>query len=292
MKNTIFLFVLASTFLTSCFSNEIDWNQASVEVLIEQLALIDTQGPGLHGTASVGGFIGADLPLSFQGGVIGAQRPVMYPAMRELVRRGVAAMPQLVAHIADATPTKLVVGGNGKGEFHFMFQVYRNSYDPQPISYPEKKTYESDAEYKRRLTQFYYEYMRKNERYFDGPYTVKVGDVCFALIGQILGRQYEPVAYQPTAGLVINSPIESPELAEWVRRDWQDFTEAKHMEVLLNGARQYAGLIRRAARSLVRLRFYFPDEYARQAKNGELKTVIDEFEREESARARLKALDH
>jgi hypothetical protein len=41
------------------------------------------------------------------------------------------------------------------------------------------------------------------------PYTVKVGDVCFALIGQIVGRQLLPIRYQPTGGMIINSPVEN-----------------------------------------------------------------------------------
>jgi len=41
-------------------------------------------------------------------------------------------------------------------------------------------------------------------------YTVKVGDVCYAIIGQIVNRSLMAVRYQPSAGLVINSPIEMP----------------------------------------------------------------------------------
>jgi hypothetical protein len=58
------------------------------------------------------------------------------------------------------------------------------------------------------------------EKSFDGRYTVKVGDVCYVLIGQIVNRQLVAVRYQPTAGLIVNSPIEVPPLAEKVKNDW------------------------------------------------------------------------
>jgi len=273
-----FTFFTAAS-LACCHADEINWEQASVETLIEQLATVDAQGPGLHGTATVGGFIGADLPLRFEGGVMGSQRPAVHPAMRELVRRGTAAMPLLVAHIDDATPTKLVVGGKREGEFPFMFQVFRNGYDPNPIDFPEQNPGESDSDYKFRLSIIHYEYVSKNERSFSEPYTVKVGDVCFALIGQILGRNYAAIGYQPTAGLVVNSPIETPELAEWIRRDWQDFSRAKHLELLLKDARANADFMPRARPSLERLKFYFPDVYERRKQNSVvLKKVIEEYE--------------
>src|SRR5262249_9134859 len=54
----------------------------------------------------------------------------------------------------------------------------------------------------------------------DYPYPLKVGDVCFVAIGQIVGRPYRAVRYQPTAIININSPVESKELRERVRALW------------------------------------------------------------------------
>jgi hypothetical protein len=196
----------------------------------------------------------------------------------------------LVAHIDDATPTKLVVGGNGEGEFRFMWRVFRSEHD-DPFREEVKKMstremLEGDYVALRKKAEEEFLESRKKERSFKGPYTVKVGDVCFALIGQILGRPYAPVGYRPTAGLVVNSPIESPELAEWVRRDWKNFDKQKHLEVLLKDARLTADDRWGAGASLERLRFYFPDEYAKQAKNGDLKTAIETFEEEGKGRLR------
>jgi hypothetical protein len=52
-------------------------------------------------------------------------------------------------------------------------------------------------------------------------YTVKVGDVCFVVIGQIVGRGYQAVRYQPTACIVLNSPAHDPKLCAEVRAIWK-----------------------------------------------------------------------
>jgi len=267
-KGVLAMVFFAFSCFTGCRADEKDMTQVTVEALIAQLALIDTQGPGLHGTAIVGGFIGTDSPPTMLKGVIGSPRPNVSPAMRELVRRGAEAIPLLVAHIDDATPTKLVIGEDGKDKFWFMWRVFTSEYDP-----PDGESREISVEE--------YKELREKDRNFDGPYTVKVGDVCFAILGQILGRQYVPVGYRPTAGLAVNSPIESPELAEWVKRDWQHFDKQKHRELLLKDAHKNADSVWHAVMSLERLRFYFPDEYAQQARNGGLKSVIEAFEKAE-----------
>ena len=76
-----------------------DVTTVPVEKLIDDLALIDSQAPGLHGTAAVEGFIAEDKPLRFGGGVLGSGAPKVPPQMRELVRRGVASLPALLSHI-------------------------------------------------------------------------------------------------------------------------------------------------------------------------------------------------
>jgi hypothetical protein len=48
-----------------------------------------------------------------------------------------------------------------------------------------------------------------------------VGDVCFVVIGQIVGRSYEAVRYQPTACIVLNCPAHDPKLCAEVRAVWK-----------------------------------------------------------------------
>jgi len=229
-----------------------------VEKLIDDLMLIDSQAPGLHGTATVNGFIAEDKPLQFGGGVLGSPAPTVPPAMRELVRRGVAALPQLIEHLGDKRPTKLTIGKD-----FFLFREFGNGYDPRI-----------------RLTQMPYVPQGSKQKYFAGGYTVKVGDVCYAIIGQIVGRNLLPVRYQPSAGLIINSPIESPELIDLVKKDWSGLDEKAHKASLAADA-QFGEHIWVFGPALARLRFYYPVDYVQYSLRGDIKKHLEEFEARE-----------
>lgn len=234
-----------------------DLSATPIEKLIDDLALIDSQAPGLYGTMSVTGFIVEDKSLQFGGGVIGSPASKTPPQMRELARRGATVLPQLIGHLDDKRPTKLTIGND-----FFMFRYFSDEYDPK--------------------TRVRYDplHPRKHlERYFDDGYTVKIGDVCYALIGQIVNRDLSPVRYQPTAGLVINSPVETPVLVERVRKDWGGLDVAAHKAFLIGDA-QSGDRVWEFGPALVRLRFYYPDDYKR-LKTGDLRKRITAFEADE-----------
>lgn len=75
-----------------------DFATMPVENLISELAQIDSPAPGLHGTASAIGFIAEDKPPRFDGGVLGSPAPKTSPQMRELARREITVLPQLIGH--------------------------------------------------------------------------------------------------------------------------------------------------------------------------------------------------
>jgi hypothetical protein len=226
----------------------------AVAQLIDDLVNIDAQAPGLHSTASVRAFIADNSPAEFAGGVIGSVAPKNFPQMTELVRRGVSSLPLLINHLDDRRPTKLTVGGD-----FFMFAYFSDEYDPKTQASRERRA--------------------GLEKNFDGKYTVRVGDVCYALIGQIVNRNLLPIRYQPSAGLVVNSPIEAPILIKEVERDWGDIEAKEHMASLLADARAGDDLWEYGP-ALQHLRFYYPDEYRQQAV-GALKKKIGKFESSE-----------
>jgi tetratricopeptide (TPR) repeat protein len=225
----------------------------TTEKLIDELLQIDQQAPGLPGLYNT--FIGEDrsnrpLVRDFFGE---APRPVP-PQMRELVRRGVNALPLLIQHLDDARPSKLVVGADGP-QFHFMFRVYGAEYDPR---FPDPKkvwALRSDP---------------RNGKSFDGGYTVKVGDICYVLIGQIVNRNLIAVRYQPTGGLVVNSPLQSLLLIDNVKSDWAGLDAQRHEASLLDDMRT------RLSPALRRLRYYYPQRY--QSLEGEDLAKKQEFE--------------
>jgi hypothetical protein len=229
----------------------LDLRNVSVANLIDDLVDIDAQAPGLHSTALVRTFIADNSPSEFGGGVIGSVAPKNFPQMTELVRRGVSSLPLLIKHLDDKRPTKLTVG-----EDFFMFRYFSDEYDSKTLA-PRVRG-------------------AGLEKNFDGKYTVRVGDVCYALIGQIVNRNLLPIRYQPSAGLIVNSPIEAPVLIEEVKRDWADIDAKEHMASLLADARAGNDLWEYEP-ALRRLRFYYPDEYRQQAV-GALKEKIRKVE--------------
>jgi hypothetical protein len=81
------------------------------------------------------------------------------------------------------------------------------------------------------------------------------------LVGQIVSRRLRAIRYQPTAGLVVNSPLEAPSLVERVKRDWAGLSMLDHEQSLLADlhASNHDSIARDA---FVRLRFYYPATYA------------------------------
>ena len=198
--------------------------------------------------------------------------------MVELVRRGPVALPELLKHLSDARPTTLEVGNKPKesssnqvGVDTFMFTLFSDEYDPRVIGGQAGKTFPNSL-----------------EKAFQGRYTIKVGDVCFALIGQIVNRQLYAARYQPSGGLVVNSPVEVPALAAQVLNDWQnvdaDALRAFFIADIRAAAKPNAEAFTRdrVNGALARLRLYFPDAYgALQGTELQAKKSFEEQEAKE-----------
>lgn len=269
-------------FVTS-FAVTTDYSKSSVDQLIGDLTQIDSQSPGIDSAAVYDGFIADDSPGSFEVGVLGVAPPIGPPQIRELVRRGPVALPELIAHLNDKRPTKLEVGnkpsGKQVGVDLFMFMFFSDEYDPRVPHWWSKEESKNVPQ--------------PMERSFDGRYTVKVGDVCYVIIGQIVNRRLLAVHYQPSAGLVVNSPIEAPVLVERVKNDWgqtnaevlkasllEDIHATNHPKRI--SVAEYTERFINPA--LARLRLYFPDTY-RSLKGSDLQKQRA-FERREQEQRR------
>ncbi len=218
-----------------------DLSAVATEDLIARLQDVSSEGIGTHETAWASGFMAIDEEPVFHGGIIGSAKPVVSPVMRELVRRGAAALPQLIKHLTDARPTKLTIGAG------FMGKWFGREYDPKdwgsrklPPGVIALGT-SDDPE---------------SRREFD-KYTLKVGDLCFVAVGQIVNRQFNAVRYQPSLCLVVNSPVETPALAAAVKEDWSGVTPADHQRSLEQDALSFSNP-EVAPEALKRLLFYYP----------------------------------
>ncbi len=177
---------------------------ARIKELIKGLADINKPDFGLSPTLS--GFAFAPIPSTrtVESGIIMHHVIEDSSGFVELVKLGPKSLPFLLEALDDRTPTKLVIQHDGEfGGMRFANELSGNlaNINEQKIlsGSPHTNDWPRDS-----LTN----------------YTVTIGDVCLVIIGQIVGRRYEAVRYQPTAIIIINSPTHEPMIAKQVRAIW------------------------------------------------------------------------
>jgi hypothetical protein len=261
-----------------------------VAELIDDLTQIDSESVAIHSSyLPPVGFIADDAPVSLRTSREGVVVPDVPPQMRELVKRGPVALPELIKHLDDKRPTKLEVG-RLPAPYAFSAKFFGDMYDPRVRDWEPKGPRHPHPPSKA---------IWVNDTYT--TYTLKVGDVCYVLIGQIVNRHLAAVQPVPTGLLVVNSPIEVPELLDLVKSDWGsgDAETVKaslladirstnyqvHAETVVNPKQQLFNDQQHATYvvnpALRRLRLYFPDIYRVLA--GDDLTKKQEFESREGA---------
>jgi hypothetical protein len=167
-------------------------------------------------------------------------------ALKKLVELGPDAIPYLLDSLSDQTPTKLVLNDStAPGILYLSHELSGN-----PLSDSEFGVL-ANWDNKVRQTRS------------DRSYTVKVGDICLVAIGQIVGRDYEAVRYQPTALVVINSPVEDTKYCQAIRTFWASSNPRQKLfdSLMFDYATQTkTGLAAYRGEALMRLLFYFPRE--------------------------------
>jgi hypothetical protein len=236
--------------------------------LIDDLATLDCPVPGISETGTFGGFLAESdstktlsTMLVEQQGRLRLPVPCSHASIRNVMRNGLAALPALIRHLDDKRPTRLVVGRDLRRDPSVIGgQLFTQEYDPRHHGSPQSLCDRG--------------IFCGKQRSFVKPYAVKIGDVCFVLVGQIVNRQLNAVRYQPTGLLLVNSPVETPALAKRVRADWSGIGEQGVKNALLadlsatpgrprpGGGRAAAELTFVQTGALRRLRFYFPGAYA------------------------------
>lgn len=185
--------------------------------LIAQLAQIDRPdigfSPSMSGTAFAP-LPGSDRADAFVFANHGLKRS---EPLTELVKQGPRVLPFLLAALDDKTPTRLTmnVGGGILEVISFETEA-----DANPANKQEQRAL-ALLSHERGPARFL------KERHIS--HTVTVGDLCFVILGQITGRRYSAVRYQPSGVLVVNSPTESPALAKAMRTIWSAPDPAQHL---------------------------------------------------------------
>jgi hypothetical protein len=260
-----------------------DYSQKSVAELIDDLTQIDSESIAINTVYLRAGFIAYETPDSLRATRYGVL-PDAPPQMRELVRRGPLALPELIEHLDDKRLTKLDVGGPRPGNPSVFYgKAFGDAYSPriresqQSVRDSQRSGLNPSSTPKSFTT-----------------YTLRVGDICYALIGQIVSRQLRAVQPIPSGFLTVNSPLMAPVLIEKIRTDWGK-GEAETLKASLmadihgtSGPFQnihtekedlYTEIVVNPA--LRRLRLYFPDTYNALAGDDLARKL--EFERQDAA---------
>jgi HEAT repeat protein len=174
--------------------------------LIAKLA--ETDGPDFGLSGGVSGRAFAPVPghAGWGTGLLGGERPRTSDAFRTLVGMGPAALPSLLEALGDRTPTKLTVP-DPTAPLTMMWLA--TDLPANPLNRAEAQALARPA--------------ADDDDDGDGladSYRVKVGDVCFVAVGQIVGRAYQAARYQPTAMVAVTSPVESRAVRDRVRAAW------------------------------------------------------------------------
>jgi hypothetical protein len=210
-----------------------------VDGLIDRFGQISEPGPGFDIFAGLEGSLGDTMPR-FVGSDLVQLRGAGTPALREIVSRGVSAIPDLLNRLLDARQTDLVAG---ESQF-YTGKWFGHEYDPRYRD-PARCPSGVDENVGVGIQNF-------------RTYSLRIGDLCYVALGQIVNRDLLAVRYQPTACLVINSPVETPSLALAARKDWKNLTVEQHKASLRQDAFEHDPFVSSAA--VTRMFGYYPDE--------------------------------
>ncbi|MDB5313783.1 MAG: hypothetical protein JWO38_7985 [Gemmataceae bacterium] len=184
-----------------------------IKELIADLAKLDSADIGL--SAIMNGHDFAPVPCQSQISSILASnhRVKQSQIFRDLVELGPAALPYLLDALDDKTPTNIIV--KHEGDFGGMW--YGGELGSiNPANPAEAAVYKSRSGEGGRGSNI-------------KSHTVTIGDVCFVVVGQIVGRGYQAVRYQPTACIVVNSPTQDAKLCANVRSMWTSKDPARKL---------------------------------------------------------------
>jgi ankyrin repeat protein len=210
-------------------------------VLIDQFENLGTQDTGYSGSVSGSSF----LPLGHRSVSVMVLSPSTprepSDTMLSLVKLGSRAVPALLDHLDDDRKTKIVIRNSLGGFFEILQDKGEKTEDEEPKG--------------------------KGKNLFGASkqYTLRVGDLCYVALGQIVNRNYTAVQYIPSGNVMITSVPHSKKLRADLKKQWGGLTEKKHLASLVKdlNSKKADDDDDDSARigAPLRLAYYFPKEY-------------------------------
>lgn len=139
--------------------------------------------------------------------------------IRNLVEIGPEALPYLLASLDDDTPTGIVIQTAQRAPAIAGGMAFDEILHGNPVNPTERFILSLNR-------TPYSASIHEKDRFDVSPevesYRVKIGDVCFVMIGQIVGREYVCLAspHVKSSGILIMSPVHRKSVRERVREIW------------------------------------------------------------------------
>lgn len=227
-------FLLASILLSSTAAAD-----EPIERLVDKLIEVSEPGFGYSGYFAGSEFLPYDDTGEVGTLVLGAAQRARSETLRAIVEKGVDAVPVLLTHIGDERKVKM------KPMSGMMWMSFADEYDWNRRTRPKSPAGVNRDDWPGGQDQ------RRQ-------HAVTVGDLCFVALGQIVNRNFSATRYQPTGGLVVNSPSYSKRLREVIVADWTGLTREQHKQLLIEDFKtpDHAG---RRTGAYLRLAFFYPE---------------------------------
>lgn len=233
--------------------------------LIDDLARIDKADIGLGYMPIGGSFIPIGQLSPY--GERTRTKVDSFPAIRKLVEFGPKAIPQLLKSLDDNLRTELVIQAES---LHLAAPGWSEMWFDDALPGNPANALEQRVLH---LGRYVWPKHRTPQEEIEA-YRVKVGDVCLAVIGQIVGRDYAAAyIYHPVSGgMVICSPVCSKRVCSRIRSVWESTNPKQRLldsllldystRGIFNGGSLddwYIGNNFQTA-AVIRLLYYFPKE--------------------------------
>lgn len=255
--------------------------QEDMEKLIDELIEVTEPGFGYSVYFSGSEFLPYEGTEAVSTFVFGGMRATRSETLKKIVERGADAVPLLLKHIGDDRKLKMEpLSAMEWMEFSDEYDFNRRTRE-EPAEGVNRGLFDDDENQNEGD-----EVEGENAAERADQHALTVGDLCFVALGQIVNRGYSATRYQPSGGLVVNSPTHSKALRKAIIADWSGLTREKHKNLLIEDFLHPDSEDRRIG-AYFRLALYYPETVEPLVLEELKKPTFDDFAIEEFCRNTL-----
>lgn len=219
-----------------------------IQRLIRELSHVDSPDYGYSATISGRAFSPAHEPGQSDAGLLTDHKTRRSENISQLVAFGADALPFLLMALNDGTHTNLTLSHEAVTWVQAKREIPSNPLNTRETGALIAQVGAGDVA----------EWRHLDER----EIVVTIADLCFVAIGQIVNRPYSAIRYQPSGGMIVNSPIRDTTLSHAIRNIWggSDLHRKLLDSLLVDFYSRGPGTENFQIGAAVRLLYYYPEE--------------------------------